>query len=171
MKKTVLNYGLLSGGVSALLMLFMALYIRDDPSRFKNGELFGYTGIILSMVLVYLGVRAYRDQVVGGTISFGKAFQVGLLIALISCACYVVAWMLISKTLMPNFMEQFVTYSLNELKASGASPEEISRKAAEMEQYKTLYKNPLMTAAVTFLEPLPVGLLVTLLTAGILGRR
>ena len=35
----------------------------------------------------------------------------------------------------------------------------------------TLYKNPLINIAITFLEPLPVGLLFTLVSAGVLSRK
>ncbi len=152
------------------LMVFTALYLSSDPANFKNSEYIGYAGIILSMVLVFFGVRAYRDQVAGGTLSFGKGFQVGLLICLISCACYVVSWMVVSKIWMPDFMDQFMKYSLDQLKASGASAEEISRKTAEMEQFKTMYQNPLVSTALIFLEPFPIGLLATLISAGVLRR-
>jgi hypothetical protein len=33
------------------------------------------------------------------------------------------------------------------------------------------YKNPLVNIAYTLLEPMPVGLLVTLVTAGVLSRK
>ena len=170
MKKTVLTYGLISGGIAALLMFGMALFTGDDPENFSNGEIFGYASILLSMLFVFLGVRAYRDQVAEGVISFGKAFQVGLYITLISCVIYVIAWMIISNTMMTDFMEQYSEYMINNMKESGATAEEISKKTAEMEYYSELYKNPLIAAGITFLEPLPVGLLVTLASAGILRR-
>ncbi|MBL7774620.1 MAG: DUF4199 domain-containing protein, partial [Saprospiraceae bacterium] len=138
---------------------------------FDNTAIFGYAGILLSMVFVFLGVRAYRDQVNGGVISFGKAFQVGLYICLISCAMYVIAWMIVSNTILTDFMDKYIAYALEKLKASGASAEEIRRETAKMAEYRELYKNPLATAAVTFLEPFPIGLLVTLISAGILRRR
>jgi len=171
MKKTILSYGLISGGIAALLMLGSMLFLRQDPGNFDNAEIFGWAGILLSMLFVFLGVRAYRDQVAGGVISFGKAFQIGLYICLISCAIYVIAWMIIYHTLMPDFMDRFVDYSLQKLRDSGASAEEISKKTAEFDYYKELYKNPLMIVGLTFLEPFPVGLLVTLASAGILRRK
>ncbi|TNE60322.1 MAG: DUF4199 domain-containing protein [Bacteroidetes bacterium] len=170
MNKTILNYGLVSGGVAALLMLIMALYMQRSPDNFEHGEIFGYSGIMLSMVFVFLGVRAYRDQVSDGVISFGKAFQVGLIIMLISCVIYVIAWMIISNTLMTDFMEKYVAFVLKQLEESGASAEAISAKTAEMEHFSELYKNPLIAAGLTFLEPLPIGLPVTLISAAVLRR-
>jgi len=36
---------------------------------------------------------------------------------------------------------------------------------------KEMLKNPLINAAMTFIEPFPVGLVMTLVSAGILRRR
>ncbi len=170
MKNLILKYGLISGGVGAVMMFCMALYLGNDPGKMSNGEVVGYVGIVLSMMFVYFGVRAYRDQAASGVISFGKAFQVGLLITLISCAIYVIAWFVVSNTLMTDFMEKYVAYTLQQLQANGASAEKIAETTAQMDYYKELYKNPLLKAAITFIEPFPVGLAVTLLSAAMLRR-
>ncbi len=171
MKKTILTYGLISGLVAAVLMVASALYFRNSTEYIKSGELLGYTLILLSMVVVYFGVRSYRDQVKGGSISFGQAFQVGMLISLVSSVCYVLTWLVVYETLMPDFMEKYAEYSLAQLRLSGASEEVIRQDALKMEQYKVWYQNPLIRAAFTFMEPLPVGILVTLLTSFLLRRK
>jgi hypothetical protein len=40
-----------------------------------------------------------------------------------------------------------------------------------MESFKKLYDKPLFNAAVTFLEPFPIGLVVTLVSAAVLRKR
>jgi hypothetical protein len=170
MKKTILTYGLISGAVSAVLMVLMALSIHNT-NNFDNGEWYGYAGMVISFMFVYVGIRRFRDQENQGQISFGKAFQIGLLIALISSVCYVVAWLFVYYTIMPDFMEKYAQYALDKMRTGGASEALIQQKSAEMEHYKTLYKNPITIAAVTFMEPLPVGLLMSLLSAFILRRK
>ena len=49
----------------------------------------GYTGMVLAFLMVYFGVRSYRDNVAGGQIGFGRAFVVGLAITFVASACYV----------------------------------------------------------------------------------
>ena len=39
-----------------------------------------------------------------------------------------------------------------------------------MQRFAELYRNPLINAAITFIEPLPVGLVLSLVSAGILSR-
>lgn len=171
MKKIILTYGLISGAIAAALMLGMGLYLGNNPENFENGEIFGYAGIILSMLFVFLGVRAYRDQVAGGQLSFGRGFQVGILITLISCICYVLAWQVVYRTMMPDFMEHYTNFTLAQMEKSGATATQIAEKSAEMQKFGEMYKNPLINMAFTFIEPFPVGLLVTLLSAGILRRK
>lgn len=170
MNKTILTYGLISGAVAAVLMTGNALYFCNSLDH-KNGELFGYAGILLSMLFVYFGTRAYRDQKMPAGLSFSEAFKVAILIAVISCLCYVVAWLIVYPTLMPDFMDKFIEQTLAKLKESGATPEQISQEAAKMEEMKVMYRNPLFRAAITFLEPFPVGLLVSLVSSFLLKRK
>lgn len=169
MKKTVVTFGLISGAVSSVLMLFTALLL--DRIGFDQGVIVGYTAIVLSFLLVFFGVRSYRENVGGGQITFGRALSVGLLITLISCACYVVTWEIVYFKLWPGFAEKYTNYVVEQVRASGASQQVIDAKLEEMKAMKALYDNPLINAAVTFLEPLPIGLLVSLISAAILRRR
>lgn len=170
MNKTILTYGLLSGAVAAVLMTASALYFKNSMDT-SNGALFGYAGILLSMLFVYFGVRAYRDQIQSGTWNFARAFRVGVLIMLISCVCYVAAWMVVYQTIMPDFMDKYIEHVLAQMKASGATTEKIAEKAAELEEGKIMYQNPFFRAAFTFIEPLPVGLIVTLMSSYLLRRK
>jgi hypothetical protein len=87
MKKTVLTFGLISGGVSAAMMLVSIPFV--DKIGWEKGEILGYTTIVLSALLVFFGVRSYRENAGGGRLTFGRGFAVGILITLISSACYV----------------------------------------------------------------------------------
>ncbi|MBL7825583.1 MAG: DUF4199 domain-containing protein [Saprospiraceae bacterium] len=169
MKKTILNFGLISGAIGAVLMLASALYYKSNPD-FKGGELYGYLGIFLSMIFVYLGVKSYRDKESGGAISFGKAFQIGIFISIISCLIYVLTWMFVYATIMPDFMEKYITHTLEQLQASGASAETIAAESQKMDEFKTMYQNPLVRFGLTFLEPFPVGFLVSLISAIVLRK-
>lgn len=164
MKQTILRYGLLSGALAAVLMVGTALRIRSSMN-FENEYIYGYAGILLSMLFVFFGVRAYREQVNGGLLSFGKGFQVGLLIAIVSCICYSLAWMVVEKTLIPDFMEKFMQHAVAQMQQSGTSQAEIERQTTEMLKMKEMYQNPLVKFGLTFLEPFPVGFLVSLITA------
>lgn len=169
MKKIVLTFGLISGGFSALLM-FATLPLIDKVS-FDKLEVLGYTMMLVSFLMVFFGIRSYRENVAGGTITFGKAMKVGLLITLISCACYVIAWEIIYFKIAPDFADKYSNYMIEKSRAAGASAEAIAAQTEKMKSFKAMYDNPLVNVAITFLEPLPIGLLVTLISAGILRRK
>ena len=168
MKKTVLTFGLLSGAVPSAMMLLTLPFI--DRIGFDRGEILGYTTIVLSFLLVFFGVRSYREAS-GGTMTFGRGFAVGLLITLISCACYVITWEFIYFKLAPNFSEKYSAYVIDHLKASGASQQAIDAGVKQMQDFKQMYKNPLMNAAITFTEPFPIGLVVTAISAVALKKK
>ena len=72
---------------------------------------------------------------------------------------------------MPDFGDKYGSYMVEQAKASGASQQVIDAKLQEMKSLKALLDNPLINAAMTFTEPFPVGLLVTLISAAILRKR
>ena len=169
MKKTVLTFGLISGAISSALMMAFLPFI--DQIGFDRGLILGYTAIVLSFLLVFFGIRSYRENIGGGQISFGKAFSVGILITLISSLCYVIVWLIVYFNFMPDFFDKYTNYMIANVRASGASAEQIAREVENINNMKALYANPFFNAAFTFLEPFPVGLIITLISAAILRKR
>src|SRR5437879_3122770 len=169
MKKTVLVFGLIGGVVISALMLGtipLAKKIGFDKSQFV-----GYTVMVLSFLMVFFGIRSYRENVGGGTISFGRAFAVGALITLITSVCYVVTWEVMYFKFMPNFVNDYSNYLVEKMKAAGASQQMIDAKLQQMKQFKQMYDNPLVNAAFSFVEPLPVGLIITLISSLVLRKK
>jgi len=170
MKKTILKFGVISGLLSSLMMLATVPF--EDKIGFTSlGYLVGYTTIVLSFLLVFFGIRSYRDNAGGGEITFTRAFLVGISIALITCAGYVITWEILYFTVMHDFMDKYSAYMLAKAQASGASAAAIQAQMLQMKKYKELYENPLYNAAMTFLEPFPVGLVITLISAAILRKK
>ena len=107
----------------ALMMLATLPFMHQIG--FDKGAIVGYTSIVLSFLLVFFGIRSYRENVGGGTITFGRAFAVGILIALISSVCYVVTWEIIYFKFMPDFCEKYAAYLVEKARAAGASQQAI----------------------------------------------
>jgi hypothetical protein len=170
MRKTIVTFGLISGAISSVLMLATVPFMHRVGFD-KYGYFIGYTGMVLSFLLVFFGVRSYRDNVNGGQITFAKAFAVGISITVISCLCYVVTWEILYFNFMHGFMDKYYASRIEKIKASGASPGAVQAQIQQVEKLKVLYENPLFSSLMTFIEPLPVGLVMTLLSAGILRRK
>jgi hypothetical protein len=142
-----------------------------DEIGYDRGMIVGYTTMVLAFLLVFFGVRSYRDNVAGGSVGFGRAMAVGSLIVLIASSCYVVTWELLYFKFAPEYATDMQAHMMEEARSSGESPEVIQKKVADLEKFAEMYRNPAFNAAITFLEPLPVGLIFALVTAGILSRR
>jgi hypothetical protein len=169
MKKTILIFGLISGVLSSLMMLATLPFV--DKIGFDKGEYVGYTALVLSFLLVFFGIRSYRDNVGNGQITFTKGFAVGILITLISCAFYVVTWEVLYFTVLHGFMDKYSAYMVEKAKASGASAAALQAQLQQLKKYKELYENPFFNAAMTFIEPFPVGLVITLISAAVLKKK
>ena len=169
MRKIVLTFGLISGAILAAMM-FATMPFHDEIG-WDRGEIIGYTTMVLAGLLIFFGVRSFRDNVAGGTVSFGRAFAVGIQIGAVAAVCYVAAWEIISTKMAPDFMQKYQEHLLEKAKADGATEQQLAAQKAELEKFAELYKNPLVNVAMTFMEPLPVALIISLVSAGVLSRK
>ena len=169
MKKTVLTFGLISGAISSLLMVATLPFAHRIG--FNKALIVGYTTIVLSFMLVFFGIRSYRDNAGNGQITFTKAFAVGICITLISCIFYVVTWEILYFNFMHDFMDNYGAQTIEKLKASGASPAAVQLQVEHLKKLKEQYENPLFNSLMTFIELFPVGFAITLLSAAVLRKK
>jgi Protein of unknown function (DUF4199) len=171
MKKIVLTFGPICGGILAAMTALMVPMCINGAGSFDNAEIVGYTVMVLAFVLVFFGIRSYRENLGGGTITFGTAFKVGLLVTLVASAAYVITWEIVYYNFFPDFADKYAAHMLQKMQARGESAQAIEKATQEMARFKVLYKNPFFNAGMTFLEVFPVGLVVTLVSAAILRRK
>src|SRR5579862_5501206 len=169
MKKTVLTFGVIAGLIISVLMNgALLLSNKIGPG---HSMVLGYTIMVASFLLVYFGIRSYRDNELGGRISFGRAFACGFLITLITTVFYVVSWEIIFFNFMPHFMDGYFAAQIHKVQSAGLDPATTAARVAAIQHSQELYQNPFVNAAYTFIEPLPVGLIITLISAAVLRRK
>lgn len=170
MKRNVLVYGTIGGLITAAWVL-IAMVVFSHNMDMTLGMVLGYTSMFIANIFLVVGVKNYRDKYNGGVISFGKAFKVGILIALIASTIYVINWLIYYYTSGSQFMEVYAESMHNQLVESGASTAEIARQDAEMKEFMVMYQNPLFNAAMTYMEILPMGILFAFVTALVMKRK
>lgn len=168
MRKVTWTYGLIGGSILALMLLGTIPF--QEQIGFDKGAIIGYTSMVLAFLMIFFGVRSYRDEVADGRVTFGRAFGVGLLIMLITTLVYVVTWELVYYLLVPDFIEKYSAYAIAQARAAGATDARIAETSRQMADFAASYRNPLVNIAYTFLEPLPVGLVFALVSAWIVSR-
>jgi hypothetical protein len=128
MKKTILTFGLISGVLSSVMMCGTVPFLRD-LNHGNKGYYIGYTAIVLSFLLVFFGIRSYRDNLANGAITFGRAFTIGIGITLISCVFYVVTWEIIYFNFLHGFMDSYFAHQIQKVQST-RTPEAIQAKVA-----------------------------------------
>ena len=169
MKKAVLVFGLLSGLIMSVLM-GCSLLLADKIGS-NHSLVLGYTIMVASFLLIYFGIRSYRDNNLAGQISFGRALACGILITLISTVCYVVMWEVLYFNFMPHFMDSYFAAQIHKVQSAGLDPATTAAQVSAIQRSQQLYQNPFVNMAYTFMEPFPVGLIITLVSAAILRHK
>lgn len=164
----ILRYGIIAGLVVGTPMLWRMLTVDANATDPLGGMLVGYLTMLVALTAVFLGIKHYRDKVLGGAIRFLPAFGLGLGISAVACVLYVVAWEISMAFSDFDFVAWYSNYMIEAAKAKGASPEELAKAVAEARSFADSYANPMVRIPFTFIEMFPVGLLVSLISAAVL---
>ena len=171
MKKPVITYGLIAGAiVSGMMLITMPMY-NSGTLDHGNGELTGYTTMVIALSMIFVAIKSYRDNQPNGTITFWKGVQVGMLVTLIAALMYALTWEYLYADFGDAFMTKMTEQYMNEIKSSGKTELEIKEANESMLNMMELYKNPLIRFLMTIVEILPVGVIITLLTSALLRKK
>jgi len=171
MKKIIWIYGLIAGAISVSWGVVSEGLINDSLSL-TTRMILGYATMIVAFSLIFVAVKNYRDAESNGQITFSKALGIGLLITLIASTLYVVVWEIDFRYFVPDFGEKYQAQAIAEMKQSGLSAAEIQKQSAEMAETMATYKsNTLFRAMFTYIEVLPVGIVMSFLAALIIKKK
>ncbi|GAB3714518.1 DUF4199 domain-containing protein [Spirosoma flavus] len=171
MKKLVLIYGLIAGTIVGSMFGLTMPLLRNGTLTSDNSMWVGYTTMVIALSLIFFGIKSYRDNHLGGAITFGSAFKVGIFITLIASVVYCLSWEICYNTVFPDFMDWYAQHAEADMRKDGTAEKEIARSMTELRKMAESYKNPLIRFAYTFMEIFPVGLIITLLSATLLRRK
>ncbi|MHB1278879.1 MAG: DUF4199 domain-containing protein [Bacteroidia bacterium] len=174
MKKTILVFGLISGVIISTFMA-ISMYLMSCSSGtgdMTRGMIIGFSAMAVAFSFIFVGIKNYRDKKNDGTITFGKAFLLGSMISLIASTLYVITWGVEFHFFMPDFIDKYSAMQVEQLQAGDLKGIELEEAIKEVEDTNSNYKNnPFFFAMYTYMEILPVGILITLISALILRRK
>lgn len=121
--KSTMVYGLILGSIQAVIVLFSFLIGIDTirPPIFIT--LITYTAVVVTIVQ---GTKKYRDDVLGGAITYGKAFWYGVLICVFAGMIYGVYMVIHVNLVDANFLTQFMSAVEEEYRKIGFNDKEIT---------------------------------------------
>lgn len=171
MNRTILIFGLLAGAIVSALLALALLLAKGNQAAFDWSMVISYASMLLAFCLIFVAIRSYRDRYRQGRISFGQGFRIGLGITLIASALYTLTWVVLYKTVYPEYPQDYSRYTLEKMRAEGKSATEIKTTAQQLATAFADYDTWYVLLGYTYLEIFPVGLLVSLLSALILKRK
>lgn len=171
MKKVILVYGLIAGLIVGAMFFVTAPFYDNGTLNFDNGMWVGYTSMVIALSLILFGVKSYRDNYSEGVISFGTAFKIGILITLVASVIYALSWEAAYNTVSKGYSEAMSKHYIEKARQGGKSEAEVAKATAEMKEFTTMYENPLIRFGMTLLEIFPVGLIISLISAGLLRKK
>jgi hypothetical protein len=124
--------------------------------------------------MIFFGIKSYRDNYQKGVITFWKGFQVGLLITLISGLIYGVAGEILHRAdpvARAALMEKYAEHQVNKLRDRGASAAEIEKMTNDMVDLRAKNESGLFRFAFALVIVLPVGVVISLLSALLLRKK
>jgi hypothetical protein len=170
MKKIILIYGVIAGAIVATSMVWGFLVSDSSGDGMQMLEIMGYLIMLIALSVIFFGIKKYRDDELGGVITFGTAVMVGLGISGVASIIYVITWEIYLAQTNYAFMSDYIAAALENMEAAGAGPAEIQSASANFDVMAERYRNPLYRLGITFIEIFPVGLLITLISATILRK-
>ncbi len=165
MQRIILTYGAIAG---VILLALFALSMGLVADHGVLGMVLGFLSMFIALSMVFVGVKKYRDDYLGGVIRFWKALGVGLGIAGIAALFYAIGWEIYLAVSGGDFMAEYIASAIKDKAASGVSPTELAAFKAEMASMAEMYANPALRFLITLSEIAPVALLVPLISALVL---
>src|SRR5262245_31017158 len=175
MLKVTLIFGLLSGAIISIFMIIGLVLFEKGVMTMNFSTLVGYGTMVIALSMVFFGIKSYRDNYQNGAIGFWKGVQVGLFISLIASFMYALTWetyMQARPASAAAFIEKCTESAINKMKENGDPPDKIDQQIKELDHMMNLYRNPVFRFGFTMLvEILPVGIVITLISAALLRKK
>ena len=163
MFRTILVYGAISGVLTIVLMLL------GMQTRFGYSMWSGYLTMMAVMLpMIFIGTKRYRDNELGGVIKFWPAFGLGIGIGAVAGVFYVIGWEISLHMTDFAFIETYSEGMEKAYRAKDLTAEVLAKKLARLDEMMVNYMNPFYRMPMTFLEPSPISLIVSLVSAGLL---
>jgi len=164
------RYGLLTGLV--LILLGLVFYLTGlqsfDQPQSSSSWIITIVNLVVLFGGLYLAIQQHRDQNLGGYITFGKGFTVGLLTSLVVAVVSAI-WTIVFFTLVePNATEMILEASKDQMaNEQGMSDEQIEQAMT----WVSWMTSPSMMTVFALLGTVFQGLILSLIAGGVLAKR
>jgi len=161
---SVLYNGVVWGAILGFVGIIynVILYMLDQ----NLNQNLGYLGIIITIVLLILGVRSFRDNVRGGVLPFGPAFQFGFVMIVVSSVIGIIYAYLLWTVIDPDIIGKMKDMQMDKMLEKGVPEEALDQAMAISGKFMT----PLVMTIMGLFSGILMGTIVALIVAAIFKK-
>lgn len=159
-------YGLVLAFGNIVLTL-VGFFLGFQTDKLVQGRWFGVLPFVLAIGILWLGIRAVREEAKDKSLSYGKGVGTGFLITLYASLIGTVYGFIHFKFINPNFVDYQIDAAHEKWAQAGLS--EAQMEAAE--KAMRLFMSPALLSITSLFASLLIGLVIALILAAFLKRR
>ena len=162
--KPFVKYGLMYGLLPAIVSLIIfSLGMSKDESAMTSMR---WISLAIYCAVVFLGIRADRDEFRNGFISFGQAFGTGFKIVVIGAVIGAIMSFLYFTAIDPTMVDYIRLMQEEEMLERGMSQEEVDKMMPQMAKWTSV---PMMVMF-SLISGILIGCVITLISSAILKK-
>ena len=123
--------------------------------------------VLVLLLCIVLGTRWYRDNALGGIVTYSQALIIGIVISVSTGIIYVLYNVISISFVYPHFLDDMIRDGVARIQASGLSSEQTSELVASMKRNATVPK----IALGNLIRLSIVGTVFSIITSIILRRK
>jgi hypothetical protein len=161
---TVFYNGLVWGAILGFLGIIynVILYMLDQ----NMNQTLSILGILITIVVLIIGVRSFRDNVRGGVLPFGPAFQFGFIVVLVSSVIGIIYSYILWTVIDPDIIGKIKDMQMEKMLEQGVPEEALDQAMAIAGKFTT----PLMMTIMGLFSAVLMGTIVALIIAAIFKK-
>ena len=161
---SVLYNGLVWGAILGFVGIIynVILYMLDQ----NLNQNLGYLGILITIVVLILGVRSYRDSVMEGVLPFGPAFKFGFIVIVVSSVIGIIYAYILWTVIDPDIISKMKDMQMEKMLEKGIPEEALDQAMAISGKFMT----PIMMTIMSLFSGVLMGTIVALIVAAIFKK-
>ncbi len=155
-----LIWGLIIGFAGIIYSVILYMF-----NQYLNQNL-GYAGMLISIVLLILGIRSFRDKIRGGILPFGPAFSFSFTALVVSGLIGTLFAYILWTVIDPDILTKMSEMQVEKMLEKGRSEDEIEQAMG----YTSGFMKPGIMAVMGFVVSVFMGTIISLIVAAIFKR-
>jgi len=165
-ENTFLRSTMTMGLITGLALIIYTLLLYATNNLLKQNFLLGILNYIILITGIVVGTRSFRDQSLGGYISYGKALGYGVLTCVFTGVVFGIFNYLLYEVIDPGLMEQSMKIIQEEMLNRGMSADQVEA----MTQMQSRFRTPFMMLIGSIFSYSLLGLIFSLITSAFLKK-